>query len=84
MQHDKPLMKLIHVLLAIWVVFGSEVFAQENNRPSGKPLDGAAKKLAYIVSDARIPFWQIMTRGIKNSAKELGYEVEIYSAENNA
>lgn len=40
------------------------------------------KKIAYIVSDIRIPFWQIMSRGIKNSADELGYEVTIYSSDN--
>lgn len=46
-----------------------------------KPLN---KKLAYIVSDSSIPFWEIMSRGIKNSSAALGYELEIYSAENNA
>lgn len=40
------------------------------------------KKLAYIVSDARIPFWDIMWRGINSSAKELGYTADLYSAEN--
>ena len=42
------------------------------------------KKLAYIVSDTRIPFWEIMGRGIKTSANTLGYELAIYSAKNNA
>lgn len=42
------------------------------------------KKLAYIVSDSRIPFWKIMGRGIENSADLLGYELTIYSAENSA
>ncbi|MET0100315.1 MAG: substrate-binding domain-containing protein [Sedimenticola sp.] len=40
------------------------------------------KKLAYIVSDIRIPFWDIMDRGVKSAAKELGYSVQTYSAEN--
>lgn len=40
------------------------------------------KKLAYIVSDIRIPFWEIMSRGIKNSAKSLGYEVDVLSSDN--
>jgi len=40
------------------------------------------KKIAYIVSDIRIPFWHIMSRGIKNSALELGYEVSFYSSDN--
>lgn len=42
------------------------------------------KKLVYLVSDARIPFWSIMARGIKNNADKLGYELEIMSAENSA
>lgn len=40
------------------------------------------KKLAYIVSDIRIPFWDIMARGIKNAANSKGYVVEVYSAHN--
>lgn len=40
------------------------------------------KKLAYIVSDIRIPFWEIMARGIQNEARQLGYSVEVYSADN--
>jgi len=42
------------------------------------------KKLVYISSDMRIPFWQIMSRGINNTAAALGYELEIYSAQNTA
>lgn len=42
------------------------------------------KKLAYIVSDLRIPFWDIMWRGIKNRAESLGYEAVVYSAKNDA
>lgn len=40
------------------------------------------KKLAYIVSDIRIPFWDIMSRGIRAQAKSYGYDVHIYSAHN--
>jgi ribose transport system substrate-binding protein len=40
------------------------------------------KKLAYIVSDMSIPFWQIMSKGIKSKALELGYEIEFYSSNN--
>lgn len=40
------------------------------------------KKLAYIVSDMRIPFWAIMARGVERSAQTLGYEVDIYSSQN--
>jgi len=42
------------------------------------------KKLAYIVSDTRIPFWSIMARGIQHKADLLNYSVDIYSSENNA
>ncbi|MCK9473912.1 substrate-binding domain-containing protein [Sulfurimonas sp.] len=44
--------------------------------------DISKKKIAYIVSDIRIPFWKIMSRGIKNSADELGYEVSFYGSNN--
>ena len=43
-----------------------------------------SKKLAYLVSDQRIPFWNIMWRGCETKAHELGYEIVAYSAENNA
>jgi ribose transport system substrate-binding protein len=39
-------------------------------------------KVVYIVSDIRIPFWEIMSRGIKKAANERGYELEILSANN--
>lgn len=41
-----------------------------------------SKKLVYIVSDLRIPFWSIMARGIETKAKSLGYTIEVYSADN--
>lgn len=42
------------------------------------------KRLAYLVSDTRIPFWNIMAKGIKRKAGALGYSVSVYSAENQA
>lgn len=42
----------------------------------------SAPKLAYIVSDSRIPFWDIMARGAKQAANSLGYQLEIYSSKN--
>ncbi|QOG11905.1 substrate-binding domain-containing protein [Arcobacter sp. FWKO B] len=42
------------------------------------------KQLAYIVSDMSIPFWQIMSSGVKSSAESLGYEVAIYSSNNDS
>lgn len=42
------------------------------------------KKLAYLVSDTSIPFWQIMARGVRTGADALGYDVTVYNAGNNA
>jgi ABC-type sugar transport system substrate-binding protein len=41
-------------------------------------------RLAYIVSDLRIPFWDIMKRGVGSRAEALGYSVVFFSAENDA
>lgn len=40
------------------------------------------KQIAYIVSDIRIPFWNIMAKGIKAQANTDGYKVTIYSSNN--
>lgn len=40
------------------------------------------KKLAYVVSDINIPFWEIMSKGIKEKALDIGYSIEIYSSNN--
>ncbi|MET0068255.1 MAG: substrate-binding domain-containing protein [Candidatus Thiodiazotropha sp.] len=42
------------------------------------------KRLAYLVSDQRIPFWEIMQRGVTERATQLGYQVTTYSADNSA
>ncbi|MCK5111218.1 MAG: substrate-binding domain-containing protein [Arcobacteraceae bacterium] len=57
-----------------------EIHAMENTKVSGK--EQAKKKLVYIVSDIRIPFWDIMARGIKNAANSKGYRIDVYSADN--
>ena len=44
----------------------------------------APPRLAYLVSDLRIPFWSIMAGGVEQQAKELGYSVEVLSADNSA
>ncbi len=46
--------------------------------------DAPRPQLAYIASDTRIPFWDIMARGVRRQALELGYGVEIHSADNDA
>jgi len=47
-------------------------------------LHAADQRIAYIVSDIRIPFWDIMKRGIEHRAQALGYELDVYSAGNDA
>lgn len=44
----------------------------------------AQKKLAYIVSDISIPFWDIMSRGIQSKSAEYGYDISVMTAENSA
>jgi len=51
---------------------------------SSLPSLAADQRLAYLVSDLRIPFWDIMKRGIASRAVGLGYRIEVMSAENDA
>lgn len=69
-------MKLIKITLLILFFASVHTFATEVDTASSK------KKIAYIVSDIRIPFWNIMSKGIKDKASHLNYEVIIYSANN--
>lgn len=47
------------------------------------PGGGAARpRLAYLVSDLRIPYWDIMWRGVRAAAERRGLAVAVYSAEN--
>lgn len=48
----------------------------------GLEVSAGERKLAYLVSDSRIPFWDIMARGIREQASELGYELSVHSADN--
>lgn len=52
--------------------------------PTPLRAEASSKKLVYIVSDARIPFWDIMGRGAASTADSLGYEFEIMSSNNSA
>ena len=45
-------------------------------------LKAEEKRLAYVVSDIRIPFWSIMAKGMKDEASKRGYIFEVYSANN--
>ncbi len=47
------------------------------------PKEIRTKKIAYIVSDLGIPFWDIMKRGVQKEAIHNGYDLSVYSAENN-
>lgn len=62
--------KILFGLFIIFVWTSSALSAQAN------------KKIAYLVSDISIPFWQIMAKGIETKAKEVGYEVDVFNASN--
>lgn len=73
-------------------VFVGSIFISKDSSPSRLttlPMDSTLnfsaksdKRLVYIVSDLRIPFWAIMAQGIKNRTEGLGYDLEVYSAQN--
>lgn len=42
------------------------------------------KHLVYIVSDIRIPFWNILAAGMQHVASALGYSLSVYSVDNQA
>lgn len=67
---------VIHLLLLFSFFTLSLLGSEELPQPS--------KKLAYIVSDTKIPFWNIMSRGMSEKATELGYDLRIYSSQNSA
>ena len=68
-------MKILKFLLFLLFILGFSIL-------SANSLD--KKKLAYIVSDTSIPFWDIMLRGAKNNAQNLNYEIEVYNSQNDA
>ncbi len=85
------LLPMLAVIIAIFFVVTNNNQKDANNTSqssSQQPIahepthaDGA-KKLVYIASDARIPFWSIMAKGVKSSAEPLGYKLAVYSPEN--
>lgn len=44
----------------------------------------AERNIAYIVSDLRIPFWDVMRKGVETQAGALGYRLQVFSADNDA
>ncbi len=47
-------------------------------------VNASEKKLIYIVSDIRIPFWEIMSKGIKSKSSNYDYDIQIHSSSNSA
>jgi len=66
------------VLLVITGSFLNTVHAEELDK---SPVD-KRRHIAYIASDLTIPFWDIVSRGIRYTAIELGHDVVIYDANN--
>jgi ribose transport system substrate-binding protein len=70
--------------LLLWLAgFAAPSLAQSPAAAEAEPTANGPR-LVYLVSDLRIPFWDIMARGIRSAARSLGYRVEVYSAENSA
>ncbi len=69
---DRFKLKLAMLLLLGWAALFSPL----------TPVNAAEGRLVYLVSDLRIPFWDIMWRGIHQRARTLDYNIEVYSAEN--
>jgi ribose transport system substrate-binding protein len=73
-------LKFFFILVLFFCSF-SHAQAAELTGHNGKKEE-SPKKIAYLVSDIRIPFWNIMAKGIKNMGALKGYEVEVLSARN--
>jgi len=69
---------------ALFLFALSLLFLLQPDSLYSKESDGSKKEIAYIVSDLRIPFWEIMSRGVRAKASELGYKVTFYSSENSS
>lgn len=91
-KHSTILAFILLLMVGLFFLLGSLFFSKESpsTQLTTPPTDNSLKlstksdnRLVYIVSDLRIPFWTIMARGIKNRTEALGYELDIYSAQNN-
>ena len=69
------------ILVAVSVFFISVEASAETGDVNAQ-VNGQTKKIAYLVSDTRIPFWAIMQRGIASAADDLGSKLVTYSSEN--
>lgn len=72
---------LIYLIL---IFFTTSLYASHQNQRIPQVTNDSLKKkkIIYLTSDSSIPFWKIMSRGIKDSTDSLGYEFEIYNANN--
>ncbi|EKV29809.1 Ribose ABC transporter, periplasmic ribose-binding protein RbsB [Caenispirillum salinarum AK4] len=64
----------------VCALFGSFISSTAVAAPDG--VAAASPRLAYLVSDLRIPFWDIMWRGVRSEARQRSYAVEVLSAGN--
>lgn len=71
-------------LVTVPIGNGAVASAEASSNKVSSTSSKTTKKLVYIVSDTRIPFWEIMARGVKNKANTLGYELVVYSPNNSA
>lgn len=78
-NHPPSLFPVIILLVTLCLLSINSVFADTD--PTSSVTN---KKVAYIVSDTRIPFWSILARGIEHKGLSLGYGVDVYSADNSA
>ena len=67
---------IIGGLAGLLLLAAYPVIANDETVPQGR--------IAYLVSDLRIPYWEIMSRGIRSATSERGYAIDIYSADNSA
>lgn len=57
-------------------------YAQNEKVQSDLKPNTKNKKIAYLVSDTKIPFWSIMEKGIRGEAVQNGYGIDVYTADN--
>ncbi|HOI82783.1 MAG TPA: substrate-binding domain-containing protein [Campylobacterales bacterium] len=57
-------------------------YTESENIQSATKINTKNKKIAYLVSDTRIPFWSIMEKGIRSVAMQNGYTLNVYTADN--
>lgn len=70
-----------NILLLLMLLIGLLLSAKP-----GHALESTAgsPRIIYITSDTRIPFWNVLSRGIHRQATALGYQVETLNAQNHA